>query len=62
MFIIPDTIVDLIEQLNKKYPDKCPDPAKDTDREVWFKAGQRSVVNFLIEAVKSNVVERNSEE
>lgn len=37
----------LIAELTALFPAKPPS-LEDTDREVWFKAGQRSVVDFLI--------------
>ena len=37
---------DLIDKLDKLYPDKCP-LLTDDDRLVWFKVGQRSVINYL---------------
>ena len=37
---------DLIDKLDKLYPDKCP-LLTDDDRMVWFKVGQRSVINYL---------------
>ena len=37
---------DLINKLDKLFPDKCP-LLTDTDREVWYKTGQRSVINYL---------------
>tara|TARA_Y100000296_G_scaffold67261_1_gene79803 strand:+ start:248 stop:427 length:180 start_codon:yes stop_codon:yes gene_type:complete len=36
----------LIKDLEELFPNKCPD-LKDTDREVWFKSGQASVIEFL---------------
>lgn len=36
----------IVERLTELFPDKCPD-FKDTDREVWIKSGQSSVVRFL---------------
>ncbi len=42
---------DIISALDKVYPSLPPD-LSDTDREIWFKAGQRSVVAFLIEQQK----------
>jgi len=36
----------LIEKLDKLFPDKCP-LLTDSDRDVWFKVGQRSVINYL---------------
>jgi hypothetical protein len=38
---------DLIKELDKAYPDQCPSLSL-SEREVWFKAGQRSVVNSLL--------------
>jgi len=37
----------LIEWLNSLYPERCPNP-NDSEREVWMKAGERRVVNQLI--------------
>lgn len=45
---------DLIEQLDEAFPDKCPDKERDTDRDVWYKAGQRSVVNHLKARLKES--------
>ena len=44
---IPTYAIDLIEELDKSYPNKHPN-LSDTEREVWFKAGQRSVVDTLL--------------
>ena len=44
---IPTYAIDLIEELNKSYPNKHPN-LSDSEREVWFKAGQRSVVDTLL--------------
>lgn len=38
--------IDLIEDLDKVFPRKHP-VLTDTDREIWYKAGQRSVVDLL---------------
>lgn len=38
---------DLIAELDKDFPNQCPSLSL-TDREVWFKAGQRSVVDSLL--------------
>ena len=48
---LPYTVDELIKVLDKIYPDRSPS-LKDNEREVWFKAGQRSVVNWLIELKK----------
>lgn len=43
---LPDLSRRLLERLDELYPDKCPDP-NDSERDIWIKAGQRKVVNFL---------------
>ena len=45
---LPYTVEELVKTLDKVFPDKSAD-FKDSERTVWFKAGQRSVVNWLIE-------------
>ena len=44
---IPIISKELIEYLNSIFPEKSAD-LKDTEKEVFFKGGQRSVVNHLI--------------
>jgi hypothetical protein len=44
--VLPSLSKSLIEKLDKLFPDKCP-LLTDTDREIWFKVGQRSVINYL---------------
>ena len=46
---IPKPIInnDLIQYLDSIFPEKSAD-LKDTEKEVYFKGGQRSVVNHLI--------------
>jgi len=44
--VLPALSQDLINKLDKLFPDKCP-LLTDTDREIWFKVGQRSVINYL---------------
>ena len=44
--VLPAISKDLIDKLDKLYPDKCP-LLTDDDRMVWFKVGQRSVINYL---------------
>lgn len=39
--------IDLIQELDKAYPEKHP-PLTMPDREIWFLAGQRDVVNRLL--------------
>ena len=38
----------LVVDLDERFPDKCPD-LDMSDREIWVQAGQRSVIDFLIE-------------
>lgn len=45
---LPYTVEGLIELLEKTYPNKSPS-ITDTDREIWYKAGQSSVVLWLNE-------------
>ena len=37
---------ELIDYLDKQFPDKSPD-LKDSERQIWIKAGQVSVVSHL---------------
>tara|TARA_Y100001963_G_scaffold80315_1_gene111446 strand:- start:169 stop:378 length:210 start_codon:yes stop_codon:yes gene_type:complete len=43
---LPVLTDELLDALDSIYPSKPPDLSW-TDREVWYKAGQRSVVDFL---------------
>lgn len=52
---------DLVDALNEIYP-AAPPRLTDTDREVWFNAGRRDVVEFLQKlreeaSTRSNVLE-----
>lgn len=40
------TTEDFLDALEELYPARPPDP-KDTDREIWMKAGERRVVEVL---------------
>ena len=42
---------DLIQALDDLYPQRHPDLSL-SDREIWYRAGQRSVVDYLIEQQK----------
>ena len=42
---------ELIKALDSHFPQRHPD-LSFTDREVWYKAGQRAVVDYLIEQQK----------
>lgn len=44
--VLPALSQELINKLDKLFPDKCP-LLTDSDREVWYKVGQRSVINYL---------------
>ena len=55
---LPYKLEDLIEELDKIIPNEWPD-IKLSDREIWFKAGQRSVVQWLITLKE---IEENKEE
>ena len=44
--VLPALSKDLIDKLDKLYPDKCP-LLTDDDRMIWFKSGQCSVINYL---------------
>ena len=46
--LISEELINYLEQL---FPDKCAD-LKDTDKEIFYKSGQRSVVNHLKEQFK----------
>ena len=48
---IPVITEEIIDYLDKLFPDKCAD-LKDTDKEIFYKSGQRSVVNHLKEQFK----------
>ena len=46
--LISEELINYLEQL---FPEKCAD-LKDTEKEIFHKSGQRSVVNHLIEKFK----------
>lgn len=48
---VPFVQKELLDYLERLFPDKCAD-LKDSDKEVYYKSGQRSVVNHLIEKYK----------
>lgn len=37
---------DLLNELDRLAPDRCPNP-KDSEREIWMKAGERRLVEVL---------------
>tara|TARA_Y200000002_G_scaffold20298_1_gene15627 strand:- start:15775 stop:15996 length:222 start_codon:yes stop_codon:yes gene_type:complete len=48
---LPIITDDLIQGLDEVFPNRHPDLSL-TDREVWYKAGQRFVVDYLVEQQK----------
>jgi hypothetical protein len=44
--VLPEKVDDLVKLLNEVYPEKSPD-LKDDTKTIYFKAGQRDVVNFI---------------
>ena len=44
---LPYKIEELIDILDQIYPEQCPDLSL-SEKEIWFKSGQRSVVRWLI--------------
>jgi hypothetical protein len=47
----PNVPPSLVQALDERFPDKCAQ-LSDTERQVFFKAGQRHVVDFLIEQMR----------
>lgn len=43
----------LVDELNAIYPHRCADP-KDSEREIWMKAGERRVIDFIESAYKES--------
>ena len=60
--VLPALSKDLIDKLDKLYPDKCP-LLTDDDRLVWFKVGQLSVINYLqqiyVEQLQDNIITKD---
>lgn len=48
---LPITVKELIEELDKFYPNQYPS-LEMSDREVWFNAGRRDVVNTLLKRME----------
>ena len=46
----PQTVGELVDLLDRLYPSRCPD-LHDTDREIWYSCGQRSVVEKCIQMI-----------
>ncbi|AXH71589.1 hypothetical protein P200_gp021 [Pelagibacter phage HTVC200P] len=56
-FSLPLKTDDLIKELDKIFPNQCAD-LKDSEREIFFKSGQRSVVEFLKSKQTDNILKR----
>lgn len=48
---VPLLSKELIDYLDGMFPDKCAE-LKDTERDIFYKSGQRSVVSHLIDKFK----------
>lgn len=48
---IPPFSANLIEELDKEYPHRCPDPS-DNERQIWMKVGARQLVDRLLTRLK----------
>jgi len=48
METLPSIPTVLVKALDEMFPVQCP-RLDDTERMVWFRAGQRAVVDFLVE-------------
>lgn len=44
---LPESTYDLIDELNRDIPHRCP-TLEMTDRQIWFEAGRRNVVDALL--------------
>ncbi len=51
MVALPPISERLVSALAQKFPDRAPD-LQWTEKEVWFRSGQASVVRFLITAMQ----------
>ena len=47
----PDVSADLVNYLDTLFPEQSAD-LKWSDRDVWYRSGQRSVIKFLIQKLK----------
>ena len=56
-YTLPLKTDDLIKDLDKLFPDKCAD-INESERQIFFKSGQRSVVEFLKSKQSNNILKR----
>lgn len=47
-----------VELLDEMFPHRAPDP-KDSEREVWMKAGKREIVDWLLITLQAQDEENN---
>jgi len=56
-FSLPLKTDDLIKELDKIFPNQCAS-ITESEREIFFKSGQRSVVEFLKSKQTDNILKR----
>jgi hypothetical protein len=56
-FSLPLKTDDLIKELDKIFPNQCAS-INESEREIFFKSGQRSVVEFLKSKQTDNILKR----
>ena len=56
-YTLPLKTDDLIKDLDKLFPNKCAD-INESERQIFFKSGQRSVVEFLKSKQSNNLLKR----
>tara|TARA_R100000234_G_scaffold61661_1_gene37329 strand:- start:2795 stop:2986 length:192 start_codon:yes stop_codon:yes gene_type:complete len=56
-YTLPLKTDDLIKDLDKLFPNKCAD-LNESERQIFFKSGQRSVVEFLKSKQSNNILKR----
>jgi len=54
---VPPVHEDLVKDLEDRFPDRCPG-IEWSDRQIWFYAGQRAVVEFLKKALQRQIESR----
>jgi len=57
---VPHLSSDLIDKLNKDYPERHPDLTL-SDREIWFNAGRRHLINQLLQHQTMDEADNNNE-
>lgn len=55
---IPVYSIDLVAELDKQFPERCPG-VKDTERDIWLYTGKRELIrNLLLRAEMAREAER----